>query len=393
MHQFEIVSSPKHPITSAFLQSTVSRHEATPVINITLIHYLISFKDQIDGVSSMWDKFKRYTNSYEFIHTIHPVIRCAICNYVPLSRSFYKMVEIIDHFNLLKQIGTTPLKSFSFAEGPGGFIEAIAYRRQNALDTYYGMTLATCESNSIPGWRKAKDFREKNKQFRIYNAATGTGDMLEPSNLLHCFKKHSASCKFVTADGGFDFTSDFSNQEAMSLALAFSQLSYALVTQKTGGTFVLKLFDTTTAPSLDILFILWSAYETVHIFKPDTSRPANSERYVICKGFIADIDYTTARSLANTLAKLRQGWKPSRFISAQIPLSFKTSVQESNAIFGQIQIESIASTINLIHNGISDRLDGILRTNTHRCVRWCGRHNLPVNQSVGKYYNKNKHTA
>lgn len=390
MYQFEVTSSPKYIISAALLTSKVSREEAPVAINKTLALYILAFKTKIDSVSSQWDKFKRYTNSYEFIHTIHPITRCAVCSLTPLSRSFYKMIEIVDLYNILDDVGKSPFKTFSFAEGPGGFIEAIAYRRCNPTDLYYGMTLAVCDSKSVPGWRKAKEFRTRTKQFRTYNGITGTGDMLEPGNLLHCFKKHGQSCNFVTADGGFDFTSNFSNQEAMSLSLAFAQVSYALATQAKGGTFVLKLFDTTTAPSLDILFILWCAYEKLHIYKPDTSRPANSERYIICKGFRAQVDYSVVKCLANTLEKMRQGWKPRRFISEDVPLAFKTTIQEINAIFGQMQIDAISSTINLIRSGFSDRIDTILRTNTRRCMRWCTRHNLPISSVIVKYYNKDK---
>ena len=48
---------------------------------------------------------KKYTNPYEFIHTIIPSCKNSISKYKPLSRSFYKMIEmsnmlhIFDDFN------------------------------------------------------------------------------------------------------------------------------------------------------------------------------------------------------------------------------------------------------------------------------------------------------
>ena len=61
--------------------------------------------------------------------------------------------------------------------------------------------------------------------------------------------------------------------------------AYAITMQKKGGTFVLKVFDLFLKPSVQLLYLLSCCYEQVYIIKPYTSRTANSERYVICKGF------------------------------------------------------------------------------------------------------------
>ena len=51
--------------------------------------------------------------------------------------------------------------------------------------------------------------------------------------------------------------------------------------QKYGGTFVLKIFDIFTEPTIDFLYLLSSLYKNVFIMKPETSRIANSEKYII----------------------------------------------------------------------------------------------------------------
>ena len=74
--------------------------------------------------------------------------------------------------------------------------------------------------------------------------------MLKSDNLRDCFEKHRGSVDLVTADGGFDFTTDFNHQEVMSLKLMFAQVAYAIATQKEGGCFVVKVFDTVKAASI-----------------------------------------------------------------------------------------------------------------------------------------------
>ena len=47
-----------------------------------------------------------------------------------------------------------------------------------------------------------------------------------------------------------------------------------------GGHFVCKLFDVFTVYSVGLMYLMWHAFDQVSIFKPVTSRPANSERFV-----------------------------------------------------------------------------------------------------------------
>ena len=49
--------------------------------------------------------------------------------------------------------------------------------------------------------------------------------------------------------------------------------------------FVLKIFDIFTLPTIQIIFILSSVYDNVYICKPNTSRIANSEKYLVCKNY------------------------------------------------------------------------------------------------------------
>lgn len=127
-------------------------------INKTLQKYLNTLKGQIDVCESAWDKYKKYTNPYEFIHTVLPNSRQAICQYKPLSRSFFKMVEMCQMLNILEELPRAKCKSFHLAEGPGGFIEALAFLRKNPADQYYGMTLLEEHNQNVPGWRKSKQF-------------------------------------------------------------------------------------------------------------------------------------------------------------------------------------------------------------------------------------------
>ena len=76
----------------AFEQHNLNNINAT--INITLNSYIIQAKDLIDSRQSEWSTFKKYTNTFEYIHTHVPGTKYSVGKLKPLSRSFYKLVEI-----------------------------------------------------------------------------------------------------------------------------------------------------------------------------------------------------------------------------------------------------------------------------------------------------------
>ena len=115
--------------------------EKQETINISLHQYLNAIKTRIDVLESSgeWNNYKKYTNPYEFIHSVIPDIKKTVCTIRPISRSYYKLIEIINTLELNDV--NNPIETFHLAEGPGGFIEAICYLRSNIKDKYYGMTL------------------------------------------------------------------------------------------------------------------------------------------------------------------------------------------------------------------------------------------------------------
>ena len=202
----------------------LKKGKSTIIMSKSLSFYLNSMKAQIDNYSSEWDIYKKYTNTYEYIHSIIPFTKFSVCKLKPLSRSFYKLIEI---FNLLHiEFSSKSIKTFHLAEGPGGFIEAILNLRSfqeetNKLDKYYGMTLINDSDENVPGWKKSKYFLSKNPNVEIITGKDKTGNLFNVENLWYCFNNYNNSMELVTADGGFDFSIDFNKQEGLSLNIYF----------------------------------------------------------------------------------------------------------------------------------------------------------------------------
>ena len=64
----------------------------------------------------------------------------------------------------------------------------------------------------------------------------------------------------ITADGGFDFSIDFNKQEELAIRLILTEAIYAIILQKKGGVFILKIFDTFLKGTVDILYLLSCFY-------------------------------------------------------------------------------------------------------------------------------------
>ena len=351
------------------------------VISKTLGNYLEVMKKQIDNYGQNWDIYKKYTNVYEYIHTIIPLSKQSISKLKPLSRSFYKLLEIYNLLHLLED-GKSAIESFHFAEGPGGFIEAIEYLRENDNDKYYGMTLIEEDNINVPGWRKSRYFLSQHKNIVIEEGADKKGDLFNVDNLWYCYEKYKGRMDLVTADGGFDFSIDFNRQEMLSTKIIFCQICFALAVQKKGGIFVLKVFDIFTQATIDLLYILSSLYERVYISKPHTSRTANSEKYIICKGYKLEDSKEYLQIFSKVFEIINSDLSIHNFLNIEIPLIFKNKLEDINAIIGQQQIENIMSTFYLLDNNKQDTMAYIKKNNVQKCIQWCSKYKLPHNKTI-----------
>tara|TARA_Y100000389_G_scaffold202230_2_gene246950 strand:- start:77 stop:1258 length:1182 start_codon:yes stop_codon:yes gene_type:complete len=365
----------------------LSEEEQQPTYNTQLFNYLSKTKKSIDLCIDQWDTHKKYTNSCEFIHTHIPGYKSCISKINPLSRAFFKMIEIANMFDLCKSPNI--MNSFHLAEGPGGFIEAIVYLRNNNFDNYCGMTLINNDLN-IPGWKKSQYFLDKYKdRVSIELGKDDTGDLYNPENFTHCFENYANSKDFISADGGFDFSLNFNKQENNALRLIYTEICYALVMQKRGGNFVLKMFDLFLKASVDIIYILSLAYEMVMIMKPSTSRSANSEKYIICKNFkldnssqIYEVFKTHLQTLYNTK---KENINIKNLLKIPIQYNYLCDIKELNSILGQHQLETINSTLMLIEQPKKkEKLDNFIKQNMMYCVEWCEENNIPYHKNLNE---------
>ena len=368
-----------------FLLRFMNKSHIKPYVSKTLYTYLSNIKKLIDDTkcNNEWDNKKKIINPYEYIHTIIPTIRYSVSTYKPLSRSFFKLIELVQTHYLLDEYTDQKINTFSLAEGPGGFIEALIKLRQNKKDKYYGITLLS-DNKNIPGWKKSNSII-MNKQFRLIKGESKDGNILNYKNLEYCYTNYANSFHLITADGGFDFSLDFNNQEIMSSKLILAEVLYALLLQKLNGSFVLKVFDSFTLLLAEIIYLLSTFYEKVYISKPNTSRYANSEKYIICTKFKlpdSGVYYDTFLKILKQINENKQNVYS--ILSFRLPYNFIIKLEEINILLGQQQIETLLHTIDLIKNPTQYNIDDLINKNIEKCIIWCKKHKIDYRKQLEK---------
>lgn len=356
------------------------------ILSKTISKYLSTVKEQIKLYSKQWDIMKKITNPYEFIHTPLPGKTQSISKIHPLSRAFFKLIEICNLFDIFKCFNYNSINSFHLAEGPGGFIEAMTYLRFNKDDKYYGMTLLKKDCEDIPGWDKASLFLNKNKNVSIEKGVDGTGNLYNSKNYIHCIKNYKNSMDFITGDGGFDFSVNYNEQETQATRLILTQIAYAIGMQKKGGCFILKVFDLFTEPSLDFLYLLSSFYKNISIIKPYTSRLANSEKYIVCQNFKFEDTTEIINKFSSILHVLDnmsfKDIKISKILDVKINYYYIKTIEEINAILYHQQISNILLTLRIIQNNEkkTEKIELMKNKNIKKCLNWCGKNRIPHNR-------------
>ena len=265
------------------------KYDVNNITNIFEYNELIKYKNKIDQLpdGKLWDNAKKLSNKFELIYLPNKKYKYdSISKYEPLSRAYFKLFEILVDFSLINSPNN--LKIGALAEGPGGFIEAtINFRKRftNVKDSINAITLYSTNKD-IPGWNKSKNFIKKNPNININYGKDGTGNLYNIENILEYVKLFNNDADFITADGGFDFSYNFNKQEQLSYNILFCEIVTAISIQKIGGSFVCKCFDMYTEITQSLIYLLFTTYSEVYITKPNTSRSANSEKYIVCKGFL-----------------------------------------------------------------------------------------------------------
>lgn len=325
-------------------------------------------RNKIDKINSdIWKKVRWYINKYDF--TVNDPI---------INRAFYKYWEIIKTFNIFEDYKSED-NIFHCAEAPGGFIQGSNIYLKLNPKKIKSQNVVDCD-----GFTKVVKYIKPKKEYKIYTISLNkdlpkyknynlpsynkkiinnnvyitygednTGDINNLNNITF-IKELMKDSYLITADGGFDEGTDFNNKEQLHYFLILNEIYSAICLQKNNGHFILKVFDIFTQTSINLLYLLNLSYNSVFIYKPQTSRPTNSEKYIICKNF--NLSESNKNIILLKLKKLSEHLKVldnkynSFTLFKTIPETFITKIKNMNDSLLNEQCKHLEVAIDFCKN-------------------------------------------
>jgi 23S rRNA U2552 (ribose-2'-O)-methylase RlmE/FtsJ len=365
-----------NPIEHKSFKIEISKTINTHDFCIELYTILNIYKNLINNIpNKSWDTVKKKTNQFELINT-----KTSLINYVPISRAYYKMWELLKDNNLVNN--KKSLSIVGLAEGPGGFTECIYNYRSKYFsrftDRYICMSLFP-SNGSIPSW---KDKLLNKSNIEIYYGKDSTGNLYNISNILSLKIKCNQNVDFVTCDGGFNFADDYDHQEQMSYQLILCQIIASINILNKGGSLVIKIFDIFTVFTVKIIYFLTTLFQKTVITKPHTSRPANSEKYIVCTDFIGlnpEIITKLNIVIKDWVLLTQQKKYVTDIFEFDLPEDFKNLIHKYNYSIVYNQVKNIISTLLMIDLKTTNFLK---KSQIDSCKKWCSHYDISYNHNI-----------
>ncbi|KAL1240362.1 Protein PALS1 [Trichinella pseudospiralis] len=244
---------------------------------------------------------------------------------------------------------------FYFADvcsGPGGFTEYVLWKRGwNAHG--FGMTLRNdCD------FRLDKFTASSPEMFEAFygeDGIDGDGDITKGSNL-------ESFSNFVLKN---------TDQKGVHLFMAdgvnFGILCSGRRKFTRRGSFLCKFFDTFTPFTVDLIYLLWHCFDKLTLHKPHSSRPGNSEKYVIGIGFRGNckqiLDYLIKANL------MFDTFKADEDIRQLLPSNFVQEANEFMSHFMEISEQLSARQILFLKKYKIFSENRTLRDNRQQLIR------------------------
>ena len=274
-----------------------------------------------------------------------------------ITNAWLKCFEIIEYYNLIpNKIENEKFIHFDNAAFPGSFILSTFHyinTKTNYGDKYqwYGNSLIQPnELNSKPLEDKFNLYKNY-KQNWLMNE-NNNGDVLIENNQLEFRSKIGGTIDLYTSDLGFDVSNNYNEQELIHSPANVGQILSGLITLKKGGCFITKQYTTYEPITISIMYMASTFFNEFYLCKPKTSREANSETYLVGKGFKYNNINILDHPYIKTLFKYIKNPNNIPFFDAKdYPSNYLSIIIKSSTILSNLQKNKILADINRSNQG------------------------------------------
>lgn len=340
------------------LDYEIKKYDDYPRFNLGFHHYIHTNKDKMEVTKEFEGKKKIYhvMNPFEvkvddFEKSISNEVEKALKIKI-LSRGFYKLWESLMSLPLANS--KKAIKVAYLSEGPGSFIQCVdAYRKLFAgvkNDAHYAITLHDPKNGQYVPQIDSK-LQKSVSNLNIYNTSSKENGDLRTSSAGDMFvKKFKIESKvdLVTADGGFEWKNE-NTQEQEYVNLLVGQIYTALKCLNKGGSLVLTVYETYTDVSLNLISILSGLFEKLYVHKPLTSRPSNSEKFIIGMGF-KDNAEKVINILKDILDQISNNENTLYKLKMDASKKLRTSLMKANNDISNHQLKAINDITTFIND-------------------------------------------
>lgn len=275
------ISDPKPYMDSNLLAIRTRLNESKSKLDIYYFSSDPEFK-------KTWLKFTNIIDTYKSLRSkitdmYHAVI---------VTNAWLKYWELYSQYPLVPHVINRQFTVFFNAELPGAalvaFNQFMKAMRPNIEFDWYASSLLPDDNNSA-ALGDNYGLYEKNKS-KWLMSDTNNGDATLMENILDWEKKIGPNSPiggvdFYSHDAGIDVTDNFNEQEISNAKLHLGCAIAGFITLRIGGTFIAKQYTFFETITWNLILIYARLFDKFYICKPLTSRPYNSEIYLIGLGF------------------------------------------------------------------------------------------------------------
>lgn len=368
-----------------------------PLDKNAVYQYLVELDQKLrNAKDSMEPYFKRYerqngknifktaTSNFEsFKFTRNQIAQNR--NTPSVSNAWIKAYELISEFELIPETHTLKEENrkawnhFDNCSFPGSFILAIYHyvytRRDEEFQDMYNWFGSSLLSNTT----QDKDHPDAalGDQYELYrrysgdDSADGTnhwlmdpelglnGDILDLNYLAHIQntlgprdktdENSSGQIDLYTSEFGVDVSEKklYNEQEFVHARGDLAQIISGLQTLRKDGHMVCKIFTFFNPFTLSLIALMRECFEELHICKPVSSKPDNSEVFIVGKDYNPEAGYDAVEIMLQFLQDEKSDFKSGTLIGLnKLDSKFWKRIKEAAyKIFEELQIERIKNNI------------------------------------------------
>lgn len=349
-------------------------------------------KNQLDvEYKNPW--FGRYWKEFDPFRREKYVV-AKMGNTINVSNAWIKCYEILKYFDLIpNDLTNNEFLHFDNAAFPGSF----AISTHHLIKTtrpWHNKYKWVASSLFSPNEENAAPLEDKYKLYQNYPEnwlmnEQYNGDVLLRENQEYFHNELKGKVDLYTSDLGFDVSNDYNNQELIQLPANIGQILSGILTLKTGGGFITKQYMTFEMITVSVMFALSQLFDKFYLCKPYTSREANSETYLVGKGFKGHVglDHPYVKAMFDRIivdeltGKTKVKLEIPLFDAKQYPNGYLKDITKASKYIFEKQIKKINHDIDASKKCINSNYRG--KTWNHPIVR--NFHN-GIKNNIEKWY-------